>query len=379
MARKGRTDRGLMQREDVQGKLTWYVRLYHENKERRFGSFPTKTKAREFYEKAKVQQAEGKFFPERHQRGLMTTKECIAKHLTTLTVKYPKAETAYGKWWVEYCGGKKIHAITPKDLESAQQKLHARQFAPQTVLHYMKFFRHVLNKAVRDGRIERNPFARITLPKIGKGKTRYLTPQEEARLLKALGTPYSHWARLAILTGIRLGEQFSLKWNEVCLDQGVLTLARTKAQEVQYVPLNTEAREILRAIQIKQMNTRTCGTWVFPSAKQKTHMDQRNFYSRVFLPAVKVAQLEGVTWHTLRHTFASRLAMSGHNEGTIAALMRHSTTALVKRYAHLSPTHLRSAVETVATFGQDDQILNPNRDINRKREGVEKGGQCVSG
>ena len=58
--------------------------------------------------------------------------------------------------------------------------------------------------------------------------------------------------------------------------------------------------------------------------------------------------------------------MSGHNEGTIAALLRHSTTALVKRYAHLSPTHLRNAVETVATFGQDDQIANPNRDINRK-------------
>ena len=56
MARKGRTDRGLMQREDVQGKVVWYVRLYHENKERRFGSFPTKTKAREFYEKAKMEQ-----------------------------------------------------------------------------------------------------------------------------------------------------------------------------------------------------------------------------------------------------------------------------------------------------------------------------------
>ena len=50
MARKGRVDRGLMQKEDVNGKLVWYVRLYRHGKEHRFGSFPTKTKAREFYE-----------------------------------------------------------------------------------------------------------------------------------------------------------------------------------------------------------------------------------------------------------------------------------------------------------------------------------------
>ncbi len=44
--------------------------------------------------------------------------------------------------------------------------------------------------------------------------------------------------------------------------------------------------------------------------------------------------------------------MTGHNEGTIAALLRHSTTALVKRYAHLSPSYLRAVVEGVAGFGK---------------------------
>jgi hypothetical protein len=61
---------------------------------------------------------------------------------------------------------------------------------------------------------------------------------------------------------------------------------------------------------------------------------------------------DGVGWHTLRHTFASRLAMSGQTEGTIATLMRHSTTALVRRYAHLSPSYLHAAVETVAAYGK---------------------------
>lgn len=67
MARKGRVDRGLFSKKDASGKLFWSVRLYHQGKERRFGSFPTKTKAREFYEKAKLEQQEGRFFPERYQ------------------------------------------------------------------------------------------------------------------------------------------------------------------------------------------------------------------------------------------------------------------------------------------------------------------------
>ena len=61
---------------------------------------------------------------------------------------------------------------------------------------------------------------------------------------------------------------------------------------------------------------------------------------------------DGVTWHT----FASRLAMSGQAEDTIATLLRHSTTSLVRRYAHLSPTHLKTAVETVASFGKASKI-----------------------
>jgi hypothetical protein len=44
--------------------------------------------------------------------------------------------------------------------------------------------------------------------------------------------------------------------------------------------------------------------------------------------------------------------MSGQAEGTIAALLRHSTTTLVRRYAHLSPSHLKAAVEQVANFGK---------------------------
>jgi integrase len=91
---------------------------------------------------------------------------------------------------------------------------------------------------------------------------------------------------------------------------------------------------------------------VFPSKNWGRHLDSYNFYRRVFSPAIKKAKLEGVTWHTLRHTFGARLAMNSEGDSTIAALLRHSGTGLVKRYAHLSPTHLRNAVEGVASYGK---------------------------
>ena len=361
MARAGRKDRGLLAKKDSTSKLVWYVRLYHEGRERRFGCFSTKTAARDFYEKAKQEQKTGRFFPERYQSGgYALIEELITAHVAVSTVKNQSAEQHYGAWWIDRFKGKRLNGITPALLEEAQRDLQADGLASQTVLHYMKFLRHVLNRAVRDRKLERNPFAQVTLPKVTCGKTRFLTLKEEATLRERLGNPYGLWARLAILTGLRLSEQFSFRWADVDLEQGLVTLPKTKAGQVQYAFLNAEAKSILREIQIIQMNQGGCGPWVFPSDNPATHFDQRNFYSRIFVPAVQEAKLEGVTWHTLRHTFASRLAMNGQAEGTIAALLRHSTTALVKRYAHLSPSHLRAAIEQVACFGNPSQTPPPS-------------------
>jgi integrase len=133
----------------------------------------------------------------------------------------------------------------------------------------------------------------------------------------------------------------------VDLERGVLTLPTTKAGGVQYVRLNDEARALLRGLESWQFSV-----WVFPSENPVTHADPRNFYRRYYLPAVKELAFAGVTWHTLRHTFASRLAMEGVTEGTIASLLRHSGTALVRRYAHLSPSYLQEAIEKVSRFGK---------------------------
>ena len=103
---------------------------------------------------------------------------------------------------------------------------------------------------------------------------------------------------------------------------------------------------------VETLKIGNASVWVFPSQNPDSPIDTDNFYHRIYVPAVKAAKLDGVTWHTLRHTFASRLAMDGATESDIAAALRHSGTTLVKRYVHLSPSHLRGVMEKASTFGK---------------------------
>src|SRR5687767_5028308 len=106
--------------------------------------------------------------------------------------------------------------------------------------------------------------------------------EEEDGLLDKLGPVYGPWARLAILTGMRLSEQFKLRWADVDLERGLITLPETKAGRVQYVLLNGPAKDILRTRQIQQMNRNVVSPFVYPSDTLATPLDQRNFYARIF-------------------------------------------------------------------------------------------------
>ncbi len=112
-------------------------------------------------------------------------------------------------------------------------------------------------------------------------------------------------------------------------------------------------------------------------------MDPKNFYHRVYVPALQKAGLQkksdhqtnsiedkgqNVDWHTLRHTFASRLGMSGATEQDIAACLRHSGTSLVKRYTHLSQDHWHSVTEKVSQFGRPPSQPLKNRGTVDKSE-----------
>jgi hypothetical protein len=96
MAHEQGNVKGLRKRVGADGKILWYVRLWHDGRERLFGSFPTKTLAKDFYRQAKVEQKQGRFFPERYQRGgVDLVEDILDAHTKTVTVKNHWAEKHY--------------------------------------------------------------------------------------------------------------------------------------------------------------------------------------------------------------------------------------------------------------------------------------------
>jgi integrase len=125
----------------------------------------------------------------------------------------------------------------------------------------------------------------------------------------------------------------------VNFDAGSLRAHQPKGGTDYHVPMNADLRAILRALP-----SRLRSPWVFPSATGETALDSQNFISRIFRPALRRARITDFSWHDLRHTFASRLAMAGVDIRTIQELMGHRTLAMTMRYAHLSPAHKLDAI-----------------------------------
>jgi integrase len=374
MARPRKKERGVIPRVNAKGAQVWYVRLKCEGRMRWFGAFSTQKEASDFYKAAKTDQRRGQFFPEQHQKlGSAKLADVLTAYMAQNRKRTRNEDERFQRFWTERFPNGRLAQITPAVIEQVKQELLCRRVSekqdrtltPQTVMHYLKFLRHVLNRAVRDGHLSRNPFAQVTMPKPRTGRLRFLSLEEEQALYDKLPPQYAPWVRFAIVTGLRRTEQFKMKWADVDPVQGVLTLPETKAGNAQYVRLSREALAILETL--KRGNT---SVWVFPGYPPKRrkrvgpppdrHVDPFNFYHRVYLPAVKAANLDGVIWHTLRHTFASRLAMAGATENDIASCLRHSSTALVRRYAHLSPSHLSGVMEKVSAFGKPVNLPMPS-------------------
>ena len=100
--------------------------------------------------------------------------------------------------WTERFPGRTLEDVTPADLERVKTE-RLETVSAATVNRELAFLKHVYNVAIRDGETERNPFARIKLLREPSGRVRYLTEEEEPRLLEALATSEDRQRVLVLL------------------------------------------------------------------------------------------------------------------------------------------------------------------------------------
>jgi integrase len=258
--------------------------------------------------------------------------------------------------------GKRLDRITPEDVERFKQEQRARVPAPRSdgsppltqpvgprsVDVALARLRRLFSLCVTWRLCRENPAAKVPLLREDRGRIRYLTQEEEAALLEQCSPRLALLVRFALLTGLRKSEILGLCPRETDLDAGVVRLPglRTKTKIPRTVPLSSEAVEILKGLPApavpEGMDPRDV-----PYFANRDGGEADRLY-RSFRPTVQAAGLAGVTFHDLRHSFASRLVMQGTNLVTVQRLLGHSSILLTQRYAHLAPGAESEAVERLS-------------------------------
>lgn len=367
MAKSGGSDRGVF--EKPAGSNVWWVRYTWQGKEvrRKIGR---KTDAKNYYARVRAQILEGRYEPEKPKE--VTLRQWLSEFVPTITGRTVKQQKGYASFWSERLGDRPLASIKTNELERIQAALSEEgRLAKNTINRYYAFLKHALNVAIRDGLLKENPVVRVQFFKEPKGRTVFLSAADEAKLKEVFSPDSWPFVVFAIHTGLRQAEQFGLRWENIDLTSRVLTIPRSKSGETRHVPLNDTALAILRDLKARQV---ILSPWVFPSPVDHTKpRDACAFYRRVFVPAVEKAGLSGVVWHSLRHTFCSRLVQKGIPLTTVQKLAGHKDYSTTLIYAHLSPDHLHEAVG-ILTGGKpefkSEPAPNPAPEENERGEKV---------
>ncbi|MGB6483326.1 MAG: integrase [Candidatus Acidiferrales bacterium] len=232
---------------------------------------------------------------------------------------------------------RQLSEITSADIEG--YKMHRKaSVSGSTVNREMALLKRMFNLGIEwDVYLGLNPFHKVKFFREFNTGLRVLNLEEEEKLLRNAVPYLQDLIVFALSTGMRVGEIFSLCWATVNLDKGVLNVFAAKTQKIRGIPINADARKVLEYWALGKRNE-----FVFYNPETgKPFVDLK----AGFKLACKKAGIAGVTWHTLRHTFASRLVNRGVDIVTVKELLGHSSITVTMRYTHTNLESKRAAVE----------------------------------
>ncbi len=267
-------------------------------------------------------------------------------------------------WILPVIGHRPIREIVPLDLERVKQHMLKAGRAHRTAHYALTVVRMVMGAAIKAGYfIGQNPVADVRKLKYDNRRTRFLSHEEADMLLTEIAKRSQlvhNMSLLSIHTGLRLGEIYSLRWSDVDVVHGVTTVRNTKSGRTRHVPMTERVKKMFTAM------TEQSGTGlVFPD---RNGQRQKGNISNSFDRAVDALGLNNgvddrrqrVTFHTLRHTCASWMAMAGVELYSIKEILGHQSIAMTERYSHLCPSRLKAAVgmmEAALEQGREAKVV----------------------
>lgn len=310
---------------------------------------------------------------------------------TTLAASSRKATTKelYGYLVAQHIvpaplGRRRLDRLRPSDVEAfimglrgkmktarnaAGEPVQVRALADSTVQRIFSVLRLVIDGAVRDGLIRRNPVAVIKPPSIPAHEARFLSTDEVVRLLDAAnGTRYRPVLTFIAATGVRKGEALALSWADIDFDGALIrirgTLSRVGGHLVVTSPKTSHSRRVLpltpgmaallSAQRMAQEHDRVNAhnLWqergfVF-ATETGAALDPRNVLRGLTTAATK-AGLMGVSVHTLRHSAATAMLESGVHLKAVSELLGHSDIRITGDvYGHVSTAIAEAALNSLS-------------------------------
>ena len=209
-----------------------------------------------------------------------------------------------------------------------------------TVSKELGVLKAAFRSAIRWGRVSRTPFVGIALNQEGIARTRWLSHDEETRLLHHCPAPLRDIVMLGIDTGLRPGNlvRFQRSWvqpGETCL---IVPREHTKTKKLPLtIPLTRRGADIVH----RYLELACCEHLFVSTAGHPFTCVQIN---RPLQRAAVKAGVSDLCLYTLRHSFISRLVQAGVSLPEVAALAGHQDIRMTMRYAHLAPQHLRNSI-----------------------------------
>lgn len=298
---------------------SWIRYADQRGKIRREKVGPLLEPAKRAVEKRRSQVQEGIFFPEKVRQRVIVFEEIARDFLahSRQTKRSHGHDTSRSETLLRLWRDCPLGDLSPgrieRDLaECAEQE----EWAPATYNRHRALVSGIFSLAIRNGKATVNPVRGTRHRVENNARVRYLTDDEENRLMKQvrarcpeLGAPIL----VAIHSGMRRSEQYvtpdcpdgGLKWSHIDFRSAVITLPRSKHGESRHIKMNTLLQKTLR-----QLRRGTSSPYVFPGDPP----------DKLFPEICKQAKVTDFTWHCLRHTFASRLVMAGVDLRTVQEL-----------------------------------------------------------
>ena len=235
-----------------------------------------------------------------------------------------------------------LRNLTPLDIERFRASRIKKGNSKSTVNRYLQLMGKMFNLAIEEGYLEENPARKVkSFSEKDNLKERILTHVEEEKLMANCSGTLKSIIAVALNTGMRRAEILNLTWNQVDFQAKRIKVVKTKSGKPRFIPVNDDLfKQILK---LKSENGQSPFVFLNPATK-KPFLDMKTPFKR----ACRISGIEGLRFHDLRHTFATRLVEKGIHIRNIRDLLGHFSVTVTERYAHSNDEQMRKAVETLS-------------------------------